>query len=81
MDSSWVSCTLGRLAECEPPHLVLPLTVEPTKPCLCHDERFLNLWIRDLPFKLDYISDLPGYVLPGHFQTVFDDKNGTSMCC
>lgn len=66
----------GKEGECEPPHLVLPLTVEPTKPRLCHDERFLNLWIRDLPFKLDYITDLPRYVLPGHFQTVFDDKNG-----
>jgi hypothetical protein len=76
MGSSWISCTLGRAAECGPPHLVLPLTVEPTKPRLCHDERFLNLWIRDLPFKLDYITDLPRYVLPGHFQTVVDDKNG-----
>ena len=26
------------------PYLVLPLTVEPTKPRLCHDERYLNLW-------------------------------------
>lgn len=66
----------GKVGQCEPPHLVLPLTVEPTKPRLCHDERFLNLWVRDLPFKLDYITDLPRYVLPGHYQTVFDDKNG-----
>ena len=58
------------------PYLVLPLTVEPTKPRLCHDERYLNLWIRDLPFKLDYLCDLPRYVLPHHFQTTFDDKNG-----
>lgn len=59
-----------------PPRLVLPLTVEPTKPRLCHDERYLNLWIRDLPFKLDHLCDLPRYVLPYHFQTTFDDKNG-----
>ena len=58
------------------PYLVLPLTVEPTKPRLCHDERYLNLWIRDLPFKLDHLCDLPRYVLPHHFQTTFDDKNG-----
>ena len=57
-------------------HLVLPLTVEPTKSQLCHDERYLNLWIRDLPFKLDHLCDLPRYVLPNHFQTTFDDKNG-----
>ena len=57
----------GKIGECSPPHLVLPLTVEPSKLRLCHDERFLNLWIRDLPFKLDHLKDLPRYVLPGHF--------------
>jgi len=56
--------------------LVLPLTTEPSKPRLCHDERFLNLWIRDLPFKLDHPLDLPRYLLSGLFQTTFDDKNG-----
>ena len=58
------------------PHLALPITIEPSKPRLCHDERFLNLWIRDLPFKLDHLADLPRYVLPGHFQTTFEDKSG-----
>ena len=66
----------GRVGEVTSPHLVLPLTVEPSKPRLCHDERFLNLWVRDLPFKLDHLPDLPRYVLPGHFQTSFDDKSG-----
>ena len=66
----------GRVGEVTSPHLVLPLTVEPSKPRLCHDERFLNLWIKDLPFKLDHLPDLPRYVLPGHFQTSFDDKSG-----
>ena len=37
------------------PHLVLPFTVEPAKPRLCHYERYFNLWIRDLPFKLDHL--------------------------
>lgn len=59
-----------------PPHFVLPVTVKLSKPRLCHDERFLNLWIRDPPFKLDHLSDLPRYVLPGHFQTTVDDKDG-----
>ena len=40
----------GKVGEVDPPHLVMPLTVEPTKPRLCHDERFLNLWIKDCPF-------------------------------
>ena len=56
--------------------MVLPLTVAPSKPRLCHNVRFLSLWIKDLPFKLDHFPDLPRYVLPGHFQTSFDDKNG-----
>ena len=66
----------GKIDECSPTHLVLPLTVEPSKPRLCHDERFLNLWIQDLPFKLEHLQDLALYVPPGHFQTTFDDKGG-----
>ena len=60
----------------EPPYLVMPITMEPSKPRMCHDERFLNLWIKDLPLSLDYISNLPRYVSKSHFQTVFDDKSG-----
>ena len=66
----------GRVGQVTPPYLVLPLTVEPSKPRLCHDERYLNLWIRDLPFPLDHLPDLPRYLLPWHFQTSFDDKSG-----
>lgn len=67
---------LGKVGEVPPPHSVLPLTVEPSKPRLCHDERFLNLWIKDLPFSLDKITDLPRYVGKDHYQTVMDDKSG-----
>lgn len=66
----------GLVGQAEPPHLVMPITIEPQKPRMCHDERFLNLWIRDLPFTLDYLSDLPRYLERGHFQTVCDDKSG-----
>ena len=59
-----------------PPHIVLPLTVEPTKPRLCHDERYLNLWMCDMPFSLDSVSDLPRYVQRNTYQTVLDDKSG-----
>ena len=45
----------GRVGEVTPPHLVLALTLEPSKPRLCHDEQYLN------------IPDLPKHVLPGHF--------------
>ena len=60
------------IGKVNPPHLVIPITVEPTKPRMCHDERFLNCWIR-LPI---FLKDLPRYVGVGHYQTTFDDKSG-----
>ena len=66
----------GKVGEVSPPHLVMPITVEPSKPRMCHDERFLNLGIKDLPFSLDLITDLPRYVHKGNFQTTCDDKSG-----
>ena len=74
--ASGVLSVWGEVGVVSPPHLVLPITIEPSKPRLCHEERFLNLWISDLSFKLDHLADLPRYVLPGHFQTTFDDKSG-----
>ena len=59
-----------------PPHLILPLTVEPNKPCLCHDARFLNLWMQDKPLKLDHVGDLPRYVSRNSYQSVLHDKSG-----
>ena len=70
--TSW----LGRVGEVEPPFLVLPLTIEPTKPRLCHDARFLNFWMEDKPFTLDTLNDLPRYVAKDSYQTVLDDKSG-----
>ena len=69
---------LGRVGEVEPPFLVLPSTLPtlPTKPRLCHDARFLNLWMEDKPFTLDTLNDLPRYVAKDSYQTVLDDKSG-----
>ena len=39
----------------------MPLTVEPSKPRLCNDNRFLNLWIADRPFQLDHLRDVARY--------------------
>ena len=59
------------------PYLVLPLTVEPSKPCAVrHDARFLNLWMQDKPFTQDGVTDLPRYVSKDSYQTVIDDKSG-----
>ena len=76
---------LGRVGVVEPPHIVLPLTVEPTKPRLCHDARYLNLWMQDRTFSLDSVNDvfffsvndLTRYVAKDSYQTVLDDdKSG-----
>ena len=60
----------------DPPLLVMPLTVEPSKPRLCLDARFLNLWMRDAPFSLDRLADVPRYVYKSSFVTKCDDKSG-----
>ena len=67
-----------QLACHSPPHITLPLTVEPTKPRLCHDVRYLNLWTWEKPFSLDRVTDLPWYVFKDSYQTVLDDKSEDS---
>ena len=58
----------GRVGSVDSPHLVMPR--------MCCDGRFLNLWIKYLPVKVDYISHLLGYkVRKFHFQTTLDDKS------
>ena len=66
----------GEKGLCTPPHLVMPITVEPSKPRMCHDERFLNLWMKCPSVKFDPITDLPRYVEQYHYQTKLDDKSG-----
>ena len=58
------------------PHPVLSLTVEPSKPRLCLDAQFLNLWMRDAPFSLDKLSDVSRFVYPNSFMTKCDDTSG-----
>ena len=67
---------VGRVGEVDPPHLVMPLCVEPSKPRLCHDQRFLNLFIRDNPFKLDTLCDVPRLISQGVCLGSTDDKSG-----
>ena len=63
----------GRVGFVDPPYLVLPLTIEPTKQRLCLDARFLNLWMRDQPFTLDGLVDVPRYVYKGSYMSKCDD--------
>ena len=71
----------GEVGKVDPPHLVMPITVEPSKPRMCHDERFLNCWIKDCPFSLDYITDLPRYVSVGHYQTTLRGADSRVKTC
>ena len=43
----------GKVGGVVPPHLVLPMTIEPQKPRLCIEARFLNLKMADTPFSLE----------------------------
>ena len=45
---------------------------------MCHNEQFLNLWIKDCPFSLDYLSDLLGTLV---LVLVCDDKSGYDHIC
>lgn len=37
---------LSKAGEVDPPHIILPITMKPSKPRLCIDARFRNLWMR-----------------------------------
>ena len=67
---------LSRWDEVEWPTCIMPLTVEPTKPRLWHDERFFNLFIKVMPFKLDTLRDVPRLVEAGSMLFTTDDKSG-----
>ena len=54
----------------------MPLTIGLSKPRLCNDNRFLNLWIADRPFQLDNLRDVMRYTPLDSFQTICDDKSG-----
>ena len=54
----------------------MPLTLQPSKPRLCNDNSYLNLWMIDQPFNLDHLHQLPRYVNKNSYQTVCDDKSG-----
>ena len=58
------------------PHLVLPITIEPQKPRLCIDARFLNLWMVDTPFSLETLVGIPCFVYPNSCMSKIDDKSG-----
>lgn len=67
---------LGKVECCQPPKVIMPLIVEPSKPRLCHDERFNNLWIKDLPFMFETLKDIQRMVQKNSFMATCDGKSG-----
>ena len=63
--------------QCDPPHLVMPITIEPSKPRMCHDERFLNLCMNTPNISFNHITDISRYVVGfNNFQAKLEDKSG-----
>ncbi|CAG2239784.1 unnamed protein product [Mytilus edulis] len=52
------------------------LESNPASQCLCHDERFLNLWVKDLPFHLETLKDIPRLVQKDALMVTYDGKSG-----
>ena len=59
-----------------PPAIVMPLSIEPSKPRLVHDQQYLNSFMQQCPFSLDQVVNLPRYLSQNSFQTKLDDKSG-----
>ena len=68
---------LGRVGEYKPPHLVMPLVMVKgsRKSRLCHDERFLNAFMKHLPFSLEGLSVIPGLLASGDLIASSDEKS------
>ena len=67
---------VGKVGQVGPPRIVLPSTVEPTKPRLSHDAQYLNLWMLEKPFSSNKVTELHQYVFKDSYQTLLGDKSG-----
>lgn len=56
------------------PRLILPLSVEESKPRLIYDARQLNACIKDFPFSMDTVGRVAGVASESCFMTSLDDK-------
>ena len=67
----------GKVNEVSPPHIVMPLVmVEGTnKLRLCHDERYLNLFMGKQPFTLENLHLIPGLLPDSAMIAKCDEKS------
>ena len=66
---------LGRVGEVEPPYIISPITIEPTKPRLCLNLMYLNCFMKDTPFSLDTLQDVPHLIKRNSYMSKMDDKS------
>ena len=66
----------GRVGTCPPPAIVMPLSIEPSKPRLVHDQQYFNCFMRHCPFSLDQVVNLPCYLARDSYHTKLDNKSG-----
>ena len=66
----------GAVGAVEPPHLVLPIGVEPSKPRKLLDARFLNLWCIDVPFKFEGLQLVPDLTDQSDYAFNVDHSSG-----
>jgi hypothetical protein len=67
---------LGKVGEVDPPHVVLPLSVEMGKPRLITDARYVNLWCDPGPFTLDSVGQVPETFRRDGLLCNYDHKSG-----
>ena len=67
---------LGKVGDVEPPYLISPITIEPNKPRLCLNLQYLNCFMKDTPFSLETLSDVPRIVKRNSYMTKLDDASG-----
>lgn len=67
---------MGRIDEVDISNYIISgLTVEPTKPRLCLNLMYLNCFMKDTPFSLDSLQDIPHLIKRNSFMSKLDDKS------
>ena len=67
---------IGKVGEVQPPHVVSPITIEASKPRLCINLMYVNCFMRETPFTLDSLTDVPRVIRQGEYLTKLDDLSG-----
>jgi len=68
---------LGRVGLVQPPHIIMPLVIVENhgKIRLCHDERYLNLFMSLNPFSLEGLPQIPHMLVKGDLIASTDEKS------